>query len=110
MPLACMFVSNCNTNGDARFRFEYLKELIAHMPVDSVNNVTLTSQTHAHTCEHKLARTHAHTRTDTHTHTNTHRRTHTHAHTHAHKHIHKHAQTHTHTDTHTHTHARDTSY
>lgn len=33
--LAAAFLSNCDTNGDARYRLDYLRELSVHMSVDS---------------------------------------------------------------------------
>lgn len=33
--LAAAFVSNCDSNGDARYRLDYLKELMTHVDVDS---------------------------------------------------------------------------
>lgn len=33
--LAAAFISNCDKNGDARYRLDYLKELSVHMDVDS---------------------------------------------------------------------------
>lgn len=40
--LAAAFISNCDSNGDARYRLDYLKELKVHMDVDSYGSCVHT--------------------------------------------------------------------